>query len=170
MKSLKIFILSDARSAHTIKWVNILLEKGFCIFLFSLSNYDNRDFTNSDKLTLYSSNFSNRSFDNPVWSKLIFLKELPQIKRKIKKFKPNILHAHYASSYGLLGALTFFRPLVISVWGSDIYNFPRNNVLNRAVLKFSLSRAYKILSTSKTMRGETAKYTKNNMEVTPFGI
>jgi glycosyltransferase involved in cell wall biosynthesis len=170
MKLLKIFILSDARSAHTIKWVNILLEKGFCIFLFSLSKYNERDFTNSDKLTLFSSNFSNGSFDNPVWSKLIFLKELPQIKRKIKEFKPDILHSHYASSYGLLGALTFFKPFIISVWGSDIYNFPHFSFLNKTVLKYNLSRADKILSTSKTMSIETAKYTNHNIEITPFGI
>lgn len=170
MRSLKIFLLSDARSAHTIKWVNILLEKGFNIFLFSLSNYDVRNFTKSDKLTLFSSNFSNNSFDKPVWSKLIFLKELPQIKRKIKEFKPDILHAHYASSYGLLGALTFFKPLVISVWGSDIYNFPHYSFLNKAVLKFSLSRADKILSTSKIMSTETKKYTNHKIDITPFGI
>ena len=170
MKLAKIFILSDARSAHTIKWVNVLLERGFRIYLFSLSDFDENNFIKSEHLTLFSSNFGKKNFDNPAWAKLIFLKELPRIIRKLKEFKPDILHAHYASSYGLLGALTFFRPLVISVWGSDIYNFPRNNVLNRAVLKFSLSRADKILSTSKTMRGETAKYTKHNIEVTPFGI
>jgi L-malate glycosyltransferase len=170
MMYLKLFILADARSAHTIKWVNTLLDQGICIFLFSLSNYDKTNFPQTERLTFFSANFSNKIFDNSVWTKLIFLKILPRIKRKIKEFNPDILHAHYASSYGLLGALTFFKPLIISVWGTDIYNFPRNNFLNRAVLKFSLSRADKILSTSNAMGIETAKYTSNKIEITPFGI
>jgi len=167
---LKLFILADARSAHTIKWVNSLLDQGICIFLFSLSKYDKKNFTQTERLTIFSANFTDKIFDNSVWTKLIFLKVLPQIKRKIKEFSPDILHAHYASSYGLLGALTFFKPFIISVWGTDIYNFPRNNLINRAVLKFSLSRADKILSTSIAMGIETAKYTNNKIEITPFGV
>ena len=54
---------------------------------------------------------------------------MPPFKKTIKDFKPNILHAHYASSYGILGYLIKFKPFILSVWGSDIYHFPNKNLL-----------------------------------------
>lgn len=60
--------------------------------------------------------------------------------------------------------------MIISVWGTDIYTFPNSSCLLSSALKFSLSRADKILSTSKTMKEETKKFTSKEIIVTPFGI
>ena len=49
-------------------------------------------------------------------SKLNYLKVLPELKKVIAGFKPDILHAHFATSYGLLGALSGFHPFILSVW------------------------------------------------------
>lgn len=88
----------------------------------------------------------------------------------IKKFSPDIVHAHYASSYGLLGSLSGFSPFIISAWGSDIYEFPQKSFLHKAILKFNLKRADKILSTSYVMKGELWKYSAKEVDVIPFGV
>lgn len=92
------------------------------------------------------------------------------MKKVITEFKPDILHAHYASSYGLLGALSGFHPYIISVCGSDVFDFPNTSFLHKIVLKYNLSVADKILSTSNVMAIETSKYTNKEIIVTPFGI
>lgn len=80
------------------------------------------------------------------------------------------MHAHRASSYGLLGALSGFHPYVVSVWGDDVYVFPERNLLFRRIIRFVLGRADRVLSTSHVMARQTAKYTDKEIEVTPFGI
>jgi glycosyltransferase involved in cell wall biosynthesis len=42
------------------------------------------------------------------------------MRRVIAAIRPDIVHAHYVARYGWLAALTGFRPLVVTVWGSDL--------------------------------------------------
>ena len=48
-----------------------------------------------------------------------YLRNLPQLKRKIKKFRPDVIHAHYGLS-GLLANLQRRVPVVTTYHGSDI--------------------------------------------------
>ena len=102
--------------------------------------------------------------------KVSYLFYIAELKRVIRDFRPNIIHAHYASSYGTLGALSGFLPLFISLWGSDIYDFPRRNFIARAIVKYNLSAATLILSTSNTMAKEAGRYTGKEIRTLPFGI
>jgi glycosyltransferase involved in cell wall biosynthesis len=88
----------------------------------------------------------------------------------VLRFKPNIIHSHYASSYGLLGALLFFSPFIVSAWGTDVMEFPKKSFLQKFVLKFVLIRANKICVTSKVLEKEISNYTKKAVYVIPFGI
>jgi len=108
--------------------------------------------------------------DDTKISKFIYLKAIQKIKKLIKNFNPDILHAHYASSYGLLGALSGFHPYVLSVWGADIFDFPNISFLHKNIIKYNLFKADRILSTSEIMKVETKKYTNKKIEVTPFGV
>jgi glycosyltransferase involved in cell wall biosynthesis len=94
------------------------------------------------------------------------------LKRAIQSFNPAIVHAHYATSYGLLGKLSQFQPLIISVWGSDVFEFPQSSFLHKYLLKSNLAAACRILSTSHVMAEETRKYLAPGkvVEITPFGI
>ena len=92
------------------------------------------------------------------------------VRSLITKIKPDIVHAHYATGYGTIAALANFHPTILSVWGSDVYVVPKKSQLHKAILKFNLAKADKILSTSKVMAQETGLYTDKEIEVTPFGI
>ena len=162
----KLLFLSDGSSIHTKRWVNSIVDKGVMIHLFSLKPVNTADYPRE--------NFSFTEFDLQKrvggLSKLNYLKVLPELKKVIREFKPDILHAHFATSYGLIGALSGFHPFVLSVWGSDVFDFPKKSFLHRAVLEYNLKKADKILSTSNVMAVETKKYTDKDVEVTPFGI
>ena len=167
----RILFLSDVNSAHTRKWAESLAKKGFEIGVFSLSPCTSDWFESFSNITVFSSvKLTPEQFIASDFSKVAYFKELRALKEIIKTFKPDIVHAHYATSYGLLGVLTKFRPLIISLWGSDIFDFPRKSFLHRAVLKYNLKMADRVLSTSNVMAAETKKYTDRPVLVTPFGI
>jgi glycosyltransferase involved in cell wall biosynthesis len=167
----RILFLSDVNSAHTRKWAESLAKKGFEIGVFSLSPCKSDWFEAFTNITIFSSvKLTPEQFIASDLSKVAYFKELRALKEIIKTFKPDIVHAHYATSYGLLGVLTKFKPLIISLWGSDIFDFPRKSILHRAVLKYNLKMADRVLSTSYVMAEETKKYTDRPVTVTPFGI
>ena len=166
---MKILLLSWPNSIHTIRWVVSLADKGIEVCLFGFEALSVKDYDGHNNITIITLNQS-LSMKEGAFSKLKYLGALPKIKEVIQEFKPDIVHAHYASSYGLVGALLGFHPFVSSVWGGDVYSFPKKSFLHKQLLKFSLSKADKILSTSHVMAIETKKYTKKEIEVTPFGV
>jgi len=167
---MKVLLLAGLTSAHTIKWANALCEKGVKVYITGLIDFDHKQF--KEGIETFSlgmpKSINSKKFGN--YSKLIYLKAVPKLKELINNIKPDIVHAHLASSYGLLGALTSFHPYIVSVWGFDVYSFPQKSVLHRKSLKWVFKKADMILSTSKTMALETSKYTKKDIRVTPFGI
>lgn len=162
---MKICYLSDANSVHTKKWCSYFIEKGCEVHIISL-NYGEIPGAFIHVLDI---DINNVRAGGP-FSKLSYITKLKKVKSLIYEIKPDIVHAHYASSYGLLGALVNFHPYIISVWGSDVYDFPNKGRIFKEIIKYNLSKADVILSTSKAMAEETSKYTNKLIGITPFGV
>ena len=167
---MKVLLLSDPSSPHTIKWVNSLHRKGIEIFLFGLSKYDPTQYNDDIKIESLHTPESIKAKLDGNFLKLMYLSAFPRLKKIIKTFKPDILHAHYAASYGLMGALAGFHPFILSVWGIDILTFPNNSVLHKKMIEYSLKKADKVLATSYYLARETNKYVNKEILITPFGI
>ena len=162
---MKICYLSDASSIHTKKFCYFFKEKGYDVHVISL-NYGEIEGVevhtfnvNKDKMQTGSNT-----------SKLEYIKYFNKVKKLVKEIEPDILHAHYATSYGLLGSLCNFHPYVVSVWGSDVFDFPKGSTIKRKLLEYNLKKADVIMSTSKVMARETKLYTNKTIEITPFGV
>ena len=166
---MKLLLLSKVNSVHTQRWANALSERGIEVLVFGLEGLKSKENPYRSEITIKTAGIDEQK-QGGFKEKLNYLKALPLLKSTIKEFKPDILHAHYASSYGLLGALTGFHPFVISLWGSDIFDFPKKSFLNALIIKHNLKRADLITSTSMTMAKEGAKYTSKKIEVVPFGV
>ncbi|MFN3477868.1 MAG: glycosyltransferase [bacterium] len=166
---MKVLLLADANSPHTIKWVNSLTKKCIDVLLFSIGKVVINDYEKSENVKFFS---LNQVIDRKEGSilKIVYLRALPFIRKVIDQEKPDILHAHYASSYGLLGALSGFHPFIISVWGGDVLTFPKRSIIHRFILEYNLKKADKIFSTSYALAKETKLYTNKNVEVIPFGV
>ena len=162
---MKICYLSDANSIHTKKWCSFFKSKGYDIHVISLNN------GSIQGVTVHSLNMNlDKVRGNSYLDKFKYLTLGGRVKDLINEIKPDILHAHYASSYGFLGGATGFHPYIISVWGSDVYDFPKKNIFFKKFIERNLSKADMILSTSRVMADETKKYTDKNIEITPFGV
>lgn len=169
---IKVLILSDPNNTHTIRWVSSL-SRYVEIFLYGLTAPQTMWYEGLDNVRVSFLDFSNK-VDNTkdgAYSKLQYLKVVGTVKRIIRDFTPDIIHGHYASSYGLIAAICKNRPLIQSVWGSDVFCFPKQSVLHKAVLKFNLMRANLLQSSSEIMAKEIRLYNKNNpLEIVPFGV
>lgn len=165
---MKVLLLSDANSPHTIKWAKSLSKRGVDIGIWSLNPPEKGIYENDDNILVRHTRTPQQR--KGLFAKLAYLSSLRNLKRFIKEFRPDIVHAHYATSYGILGRLSKFKPFIISVWGSDVYDFPLKGKLYRTVLERNLASADRILSTSEDMKRVTKKYTNKEIVVTPFGI
>ena len=135
---MKICFIAPAGNYHTVKWCKWFNSRGHEIHVIS--------FTDSaiDGVKVHSLNADIDTHGSDL-SKLKYLKFAGKVKQVVNKIKPDIINVHYATSYGTVVALSGLKDYVISVWGSDIYDFPNKSVLHKAMLKFSLSRAKYIL-------------------------
>jgi len=167
---MKVMLLADPYSAHIIKWANGLYRKGIEVSIFGLSEYHPEEYDSGIKIRLFKvPQFIKWRTDGSVL-KSTYILSLPKLRRFIREIRPDILHAHTASSYGMLGAYSGFHPFIISVWGNDVFNFPRKGKFFRNLLISNLSKADCILSTSHFMAAETKNYTPKQIDVVPFGI
>lgn len=162
IKKNKVMILSDASNSHTRKWVKQTIEEGYEVVVVSLNK------GNIDGCTIYDFSETDQQSRGLI-SKMNYLRHVRRIKNIIKKENPDIIHAHYASSYGFLAYLTG-EPYYLNVWGKDVYEFPEIKFITKRILKLVLNNAKQIYSTSHVMKRVTQQYTNRDIVVTPFGI
>lgn len=167
---MRILLLADINSAHTQKWINALLkEESISAALFSLSKSD-QDYDFLRNIDFATLGISPKKFKGPKVKKLVYLKAVPQVREFIKSFKPDIIHAHYATSYGLLGGATKFHPFLISIWGSDIQSFPQRSPLHNWVISSILKKADHLLTTSHALQTDLKHRFGMDSDRIPFGI
>lgn len=115
MKAVRICYLANASSVHTRRWVKYFVEKGHEIHVISFEDARIEGATvHVMKLPIL---LKSATFPLKVVS-------IYRIKALINRIKPDILHAHYVTNYGLFGALCNFNPFVITAWGSDVLIVP----------------------------------------------
>ena len=162
---MKICYLGDANSIHTKKLCCFFRDKGYDITVISLNNGE----IEGVKVHSMGIEIENNNNKKSIL-KVRYLKNILKIRKLIREIKPDILHAHYASSYGLIGSIVNYKPYIISVWGSDIYDFPKKSFIHKSIIKYNLNKVNLVMSTSKPMALEASKYTNKNILVTPFGV
>jgi glycosyltransferase involved in cell wall biosynthesis len=171
-RKMKVLFAGDCNNPHTRKWCEALANRGHEVHLFSLTRFDS-----NQSAWMSSENFwsLNLSPSYPVKrrsgiAKLSYMRAVPCLRQIQERIQPDLVNAHYASSYGLVSALAGVRPLLISVWGIDIYGWPERSRLHAFVMRRILNSACAVLSTSKVMGAVTARYTNKDIHVTPFGV
>jgi L-malate glycosyltransferase len=156
---MKIVLLSAANCIHTTRWANGLVSRGIDVHLVS---------AHSSPLELDS-----RVHLHILRHKAPFgyFTAVFEVRKLLKQIQPGLVNAHYATGYGLLARLVGFKPILLSVWGSDVYDFPEKSFLHRWLLRGNLKSASAIASTSHCMARKTAEtFLHENVFITPFGI
>ena len=160
---MKILYIAPASSGHTKKFCDYFAAHGHQVHVISFvpGIIDSADVRIID---------TGASVLGGDFQKLKYLKAISFIRQQVKQLKPDVINAHYLTSYGGIMALTGIKNYIVSVWGSDVYDFPCKSFLHKMWVKFSLSRAGVLFSTSKAMADEAGKYTRKQFFITPFGV
>ena len=160
---MKICFLAPASSAHIQKWCRYFVSREHEVHVVSFVE------GSIDGVQVHLVRVGTEANAGDL-DKLKYLLHAREVKRVIRSIDPDIVNVHYATSYGTVAALAGLGAYVLSVWGSDIYEFPQKSSLHRKMLQFSLKKAAVLFSTSKAMAEEAGKYTSKPFVITPFGV
>lgn len=168
---LKVLLLGDINSAHLIKWAQGLSGAGIKTGIYSLSLPVSEWYKNDPNIQVFGAGMvEKQSFNKSSFLKIGYLKKLGELKQVIRSFNPDIVHAHYATSYGLLAALSAKKPVFISIWGSDLIDFPHKSFLHKLLLGYSLKKATRLFVTSKFLQEQLDGLYRLDSVLIPFGV
>ncbi|HEX7478947.1 MAG TPA: glycosyltransferase [Polyangiales bacterium] len=127
-RPLRILYLADARSIHTQRWVGWFARRHE-VRLISVPSLPAKDWDHPE-IPLIS---GAPAYRTPLLS---LLRITAFVRREIKRFRPDVVHAHYLVPNAWIAALTGFPRVVTTAWGSDLLRQPpRANQLNRLALR-----------------------------------
>lgn len=157
---MKVALLAPASSIHTVRWANGLSKVGIDVHVIS-QHSPTEIFEPSVTLHIL-----------PNRGMLGYFLIVPAVKKLLTKIQPDLVNAHYASGYGTTARLVNYNPWILSVWGSDVYDFPYKSPLHKYLVKKNLMAANKIASTSHCMAEQIRKIapTITEIAITPFGV
>lgn len=135
---MRVCFLGDAGSIHLQRWIQYFRQAGHQVEVISFRPCPDPEV----KVHLLAEGRDGR---------LDYILSLFKIRRLLGEIKPDILHAHYATSFGLLAVVSGFHPLVVSAWGSDVLVAPEKSMWLRAVVKHVLKNAEALTSDSEYM-------------------
>jgi glycosyltransferase involved in cell wall biosynthesis len=156
---MRICLLADAQSPHTARWSAFFHKQGHDVHIVSFRPAELAG------VQVHCFGWGKRL------GKLRYLLYPVAIRKLVRRLQPDILHAHHATSYGLVGALCNWHPYLIHTWGRDVLDFPRYRVY-RALVGFNLRRADLITCTSQVMTRAVERLAQPNtpIYVVPFGV
>jgi len=133
--SLHLCLLGDANSVHLQRWAHEMLARGLRVSVVTARPAPITGV--ADQVALA-----------PVLRSSDWLFRVGESTRALQRLAPDIVHAHYVTSYGYLAARAGRHPLVMTAWGSDLLVTPRNNRLMHALTGWTLRRADRVTGDS----------------------
>ena len=160
---MNIAFISSGSSIHVKKLANGLIENGHKVTLYTLPNHTKliNQFNENVKIEILT-----------FGGKKGYYLNVRELRKKLISNKFDLINCHYVSGYGTLARLTKVRPLVASVFGSDVYDYPFKSKSNMKRIIKNLDAANVITSTSQVMVNKLKEYYKTEKPtfVTHFGV
>jgi glycosyltransferase involved in cell wall biosynthesis len=160
IQGVRIVFLADAPYPHTWRWVRHFARRGDDCQVISFRP------TEIEGATVHYVDGGERL------GKARYLVHARRVRALIESLAPDLVHALHLTSYGFLGALSGVRPLVLSVWGTDILEAPRLTPFHRWLTRYSLARADVLTATGLHLATATTRFAPRSKPVTivPYGV
>lgn len=158
---MKIILLSSAASIDTLQWARNLKLQDIEVIVIS-QHPKSEDFPDSIPVHIL-----------PYAGFIDYFLNAVPLKKIVQKIQSDLINVYYASGYGTTARLVNFYPYVLSVWGSDGFEFPYRSFLHKALLKWNLKSADIIVSSSHSMLEQTCQFVERSakkIDVIPFGV
>lgn len=140
---MKILYLSEILGPHDYRFLSTLVSRGYEVTLVAYRRSledDSQEARKYDVRNIPGLKIIHRPHlaEN---SYLNFLKRIIDFRRIIKEERPDVIHAGWIQTSGLLAAMSGFRPYLLMPWGSDIIHFSKNTLKNRIVTSYTIRSA-----------------------------
>ena len=137
-------LLGDANSVHLRRWAQEMIERGWRVSVVTARPQP-------------IDGVEQRAIP-PVWRSRDWLLRVGDARRAVTVLAPDLVHAHYVSSYGYLAARIGRHPLVLTAWGSDLLVTPRRSRAMRWLTGWTLRRADLVTGDSMDLVAEVDRY------------
>ena len=157
---MKIAFLADAGTVHARRWSLGLASRGHDLHIFTNSSFG----TFPDGITTELL---------PGKPPLAYFRNIPRIKKMLGRFAPDVVHAHYATGYGLWGYSQKAAPLIVTVWGTDIADALAGKLFIAPIVRRALKAARFVTSPSRFLLEQTARLepsAADKLVLLPFGV
>lgn len=158
---MKICFMGDGNSVHIKRWIEFFKGKGHQVSLITFSDVEYSDI---QVCKIGSVSIKEKGGN---WKYLLHNKE---IKNALRIINPDIVNAHYITSYGFMSALSGFKPLVLSAWGSDVLVTAKRNFIYKNITKYALNKAELVTAESHFLTEEINKLDKVKVLTVPMGV
>ena len=157
---MKILYLAAANSIHSYRWIKYFAHAGHDIAWISLAP---SIFEPIQGVYYFEINRELGPFS--------LVGAVNKIRRILGQFKPDVLHVHSVGTYGMMGLLSGFNPIIATPWGSDII-LNKKSPLKRFFISRILKRAKVITCDALHMRDEIMQFgvSADRIHIINFGI
>jgi L-malate glycosyltransferase len=160
---MRIVFVAWQGSEHTRRWASFFAARGHDVHVVTCG--DERAGVEEE-----SGTYTIHDLRPPRFGKLGYLLKVSRARRLIRSLGPDVVHAHHATSYGLLAAAAGVHPLVISCHGSDILRSGRKAIM-RPLLRRVLDTADVITAPAEHVcEAIRALGTRTEIEVFQYGV
>lgn len=156
---MKILLLADGRSAHTMRYQKEMKVQGVDVILASLERGETVDILMKKQTVSNSLNyfFANR-----------------EIKELSRKLNPDIINPHFASGYGFTSAVSRVWkkiPVALHCLGSDILISPQKSIAHKQRVIYALEKADILFADSNFLSEQIKKlHEGGHIHVIPWGV
>ncbi len=94
-------------------------------------------------------------------------------RKTIKEIRPDIVHAGWLYSSGLIAALSGFRPWLLMPWGSDVQVLPYQSRVRRIIARYILRHANMITCDCQAVKDtiiQLTGYPADRIIIAPWGV
>ena len=161
---MKLLLLGAASSIHLQRWANALVRQGLSVQLATVHTPAAQGWDARVQVHRLA----------PAGA-VGYVGAVPALRRLLQAHRFDLVHVHYATGYGVLATLAACRPRLLSVWGSDVDEFPDKSPLHAALLRKLLLSADALAATSLALQRRVQQLLQGRsnvpeVRVTPFGV
>jgi glycosyltransferase involved in cell wall biosynthesis len=131
---MRIVFVAWQGSEHTRRWAGFFAARGHDVHVVTCGGEESTGVEDAFP------NYVVHDLRRPLLGKPGYLLKVPRARRLIRSLAPDVVHAHHATSYGLLAALAEVHPLVVTCHGSDILMSGQKGLM-RPILRRVLAAA-----------------------------
>jgi len=164
---LELAFLADPRSVHASRWLTFFARRGHHVSLLV-----GGDDPVAPQLLTDIAIHRYRRFGRLRLPYLSSLQGRSALRRVLRDVRPEILHAHFVSTYGWQARLSSFHPYVVTAWGSDLLAAPVRSVRARLWARATLAGADLVTAPSAHLEETAAAYgvRRDHLRRVPFGV